>query len=91
MITNAAAAWAIVVWTGVCVPGHQPNTACVGQLASGLVWGSPAKCEEELRKNPLPGAECREILSVEDPDPTGDGPDSMENVLQDLNTEAKRL
>ena len=68
MITSTAAAWAIVMFVGTCAPSEDPNHMCEGRLVSGLVWGTSQECAEELRKNPLPGAQCREIVSVVDPD-----------------------
>ena len=88
MITSNAAAWAVVMWVGACSPSKDPNKMCEGRLVSGLVWGTAAQCATELRENPLPGAECREIVSVVDPDVTDDGPDGMEEVLRSLEGKA---
>lgn len=93
MITPAAAAWAIVMWTGVCLPSSQPDAGCVGQLVSGLVWGTPEQCEQELRDNPMPGAECRELVGVVGDEELPDAPPGLDEVLRDMeaNAEARRL
>lgn len=88
MITSTAAAWAIVLFAGSCAPSTDPNHMCEGRLVSGLVWGTQQECSEELHNNPLPGAVCREIVSVLDPDVTDDGPDGMEDVLRTMEDKA---
>lgn len=88
MIIANAAAWAIVMWVGACSPSSDEGNMCQGRLVSGLVWGTREQCAAELRENPQPGAECREIVSLVDPDVYDEEPEGMEDVLRSLNEAA---
>lgn len=75
------AGWALVAG---CLLVNGPD--CNGHLATGIVWGDPAGCNLEMKREQIPGAQCMAISGIEAP--SADAPlPGADEVIRMLNDE----
>lgn len=71
--------WAIVAG---CLLVNGPD--CAGYLATGMIWGDKARCDDELRLSNIPGGQCVLVSGV-DPDEVDQLVPGMDEVIEMLN------
>lgn len=76
--------WAIVAG---CLFVNGPD--CTGHLATGLVWGDKAGCDRELGREKIPGAQCMQIVGIDEPAADAPVPSGMDEAIRQLDEEVR--